>query len=153
MLDRSRGNKSFSRYWNITRDVSLLTLNIHDHGDVLGSMTVRCLAVIGTVASPRNRHFQVENAAFDYDVRGTFPKPAKSRFRKRLRVTGHRFRYRIDGNVYYLLRYRHIFRWNCRTNKDMDKVPVFLYIHRSVVERKHRLNQGIEFVSNNHFCY
>lgn len=96
-------------------------MNIHDQGDVLGSVTIRRLAVIGAVAPPRNRHFQVENTAFDYDVRGTFPEPAESRFRERLRVTGHRFRYRIDGNVYYLLRYRHIFRWNCRTNKDTDK--------------------------------
>lgn len=134
-LDRSRGNKSFSRYWNS----SLLTLNIHDQGDVLGSVTIRCLAVISAVASPRNRHFQVENTAFDYDVRGTFPEPAKSRFRKRLRVAGHRFRYRIDGNVYYLLRYRHIFRWNCRTNKDTDKVALLLSMHRSVVANVYRI--------------
>lgn len=99
---------------------SLLTLNIHDHGDVLGSMTIRRLAVIGAVAPPGNRHFQVENTAFDYDVRGPLPKPAKSRFRKCLRVTGHRFRYRVDGYVYYLPRYRHIFRRNCRTNKDTE---------------------------------
>lgn len=85
-------------------------------------MTIRRLAVIGAVAPPGNRHFQVENTAFDYDVRGALPKPAKSRFRKCLRVTGHRFRYRVDGYVYYLPRYRHIFRRNCRTNKDTGEI-------------------------------
>lgn len=119
-------------------------MNIHDQGDVLGSVTIRRLAVIGAVAPPRNRHFQVENTAFDYDVRGTFPKPAESRFRERLRVTGHRFRYRIDGYVYYLLRYRHIFRWNCRTNKDTDKsgrISIYIYTEKRC---EHRLELCIE---------
>lgn len=85
------------------RDVSLLTLNIHDHGNVPASVAIRCLAVVRPVAASRHRHFQIEDTAFDDSVCGTFPKPTKRWLRLCSRVAAHRFRYRIDRHVYYLL--------------------------------------------------
>ena len=85
-------------------DVSLLTLNIHDHGDVTAAVAIRRLAVVRPVAAPWHRYLQVENAAVHDGVQpGTFPKPTIGWLRLRSCVAGHRFRYRVHRHVDHFL--------------------------------------------------
>lgn len=113
------------QYLNVTRNdwkparqnVSLLTLNIHDHGNAPVPVAIRRLAVVSPVAAPRHWHFQIENMVMDDGVRGSLAKPSEGGLWAPLGVAVHRFRDCVDGDVYYFPRDRHVFRGNWREEK------------------------------------
>lgn len=88
-----------------------LTLHIHNHRDIQGTVTIRCLAVVSAIATSGYRHFQVEHVSLRNSVGGrTFTEPPEVRFWSCFRVALDDFRDRVHCHIDHLLRDCDIFR-------------------------------------------
>lgn len=105
-----------------------LTLHVHNHRDIQGTVTIPCFAVVSAVTTSGHWHFQVEHLALQNSVGGAFAEPSEVRFRSCFRVALDSFRNRVHCHIDYLLRDCDIFRRNFLGKIKIEFLIYSIYI-------------------------